>query len=376
MITATLPEPARYGRCVDDPMNALKMQQRFSPALAPLGLAYGLAMRARRAMWGSLLARFNCPCACVSIGNISWGGTGKTPLVEWLMHWAVARKLRAAVLTRGYGAVLQRPPVMVSPRHSARDVGDEPLMLALSCPQVPVIVDPNRRRGARSAIVRLSPDLIFLDDGFQHIPLHRDLDLVLLRPEDLHEHWNRVIPAGSWREPHTALRHAGAFLIKCDPATMHALAPAMAHRLEEFGKPVFSFSLRPTVLRQVGGDREVTPGELDNRPYVLVTGVGQPEQVKRTVTAYMGYAPQQTFVRPDHHRYTFKEVDRLVSTRHLVICTAKDAVKLRIFPAPNIWYLHTELEFGPALWTDEAFPAWWDNWWTTVGALPRRSRPR
>lgn len=357
-------------------MNALKMQQRFSPALTPFGLLYGLAMRMRRGLWGSVLSRFTSPCPCVSIGNISWGGTGKTPLVEWLMHWAAAKKLRAAVLSRGYGAVLQRPPVMVSPRHSARDVGDEPLMLALSCPQVPVIVDPNRRRGARNAIARLNPNVIFLDDGFQHIPLHRDLDLVLLRPEDLHEQWNRVIPAGSWRETHTALQHAGAFLIKCSPEAMHALAPALTHRLEGFAKPVFSFSLKPTVLRQVGGEREITPAQANNRPYVLVTGVGQPEQVKHTVTTYMGYAPQQTFVRPDHHRYTFKEVDRLVASRNMVICTAKDAVKLRMFPAPNIWCLHTEIEFGPFLWAQDTFPAWWDHWWTTVGSLPRLSTRR
>jgi tetraacyldisaccharide 4'-kinase len=209
----------------------------------------------------------------------------------------------------------------------------------------------------------MRPELILMDDGFQHLSMDRDLDLVLLRPEDLGEQWNRVIPAGSWREPPSALDCAGAFLVKCPPDAAEALMPLAAQRLERFGKPVFTFSLSPLDLRQVDGEGVVTPAEVNSRPYMLVTGVGEPEQVKATVTAYMGYGPDESMIHPDHHRFTFREVEAMAASRKPVICTAKDAAKMRLFPCANVWYLRTDLQFGPSLWTDLAFPDWWNAWW-------------
>jgi len=258
---------------------------------------------------------------------------------------------------------LQHPPVMVNPRHTAREVGDEPLMLAHSCPQIPVLVDPERRRAADLAVSRLRPDLILLDDGLQHLGMERDLDLVLLRPEDLGAQWNRVIPAGSWREPESALERADAFFIKCPPHAMETLMPAAVERLARFGKPLFNFSLAPMHLCRIDGEAAISAADLENRPYTLVTGVGEPEQVKATVAAYIGYDPKEVIAHPDHHRYTLREVECMAASRTMIICTAKDAAKLRLFSCPDTWYLRTELQFGPALWTDSPFPDWWNAWW-------------
>ena len=351
-------------------MSVRGLQKSLSILLTPFGMMYGLAMRLRRRLW-NVLPRFACPCACVSVGNIAWGGTGKTPLTEWLMHWAAAREIRAVVLSRGYKARLQHPPVVVSPQYSAASVGDEPLMLALSCPQAPVLVDPKRRRAAALAVERLRPELMVLDDGFQHVAVKRNLDLVLLRPEDLRSEWNRVIPAGSWREPWTALHAAGAFLIKCPPEIMHELTPAATTRLEAFGRPLFSFELAPVHLRRVGGEESMTAAEAERRPYALVTGVGNPEQVTSTVSAYMGYAPDTIVSYPDHHRYTSREAEQLAANKRLIICTAKDAAKLRQFQVPDIWYLRTEVRFGPALWADKPFPGWWEDWWNIHRPSPQ-----
>ena len=352
------------------------LQPQFSPLLLPFSIVYGEAMLLRRHLSQTrLMPRFRAPCACVSVGNIAWGGAGKTPLIEWLMHWTVEHKVKAATLSRGYGGQVNRPPVMVGPRHTAREVGDEPLMLVHSCPQVPVLVDPERRRAARLAVSRLRPELLLLDDGFQHVDMERDLDLMLLRPEDLGADWNRVIPAGCWREPESVLEHADAFLIKCPPSMMEALMPAAIKRLERFGKPLFSFFLAPLHLRRVDNTETIIDPHLKNKPYILITGVARPEQVKDTVTSYVGYAPEEVIVHPDHHRYSYREVERLNASRKMVICTAKDAAKLRLFPCPAIWYLRTEVQFGPSLWTDASFPDWWNAWWQTKGKDMQLPKP-
>jgi tetraacyldisaccharide 4''-kinase len=352
-------------------MDPLKLQKQLSPILKPISGLYGAAMRARHKAWETSSSRYACDCPCVSVGNIAWGGTGKTPIVEWLMHWAAAERLRGVVLSRGYGAKIQNPPVRILSRHAPWEVGDEPLMLALSCPAVPVLVDPERRRSADWAMQHMRPQLVLLDDGFQHVALARDLDLVLLRPNDLRDEWNRVIPAGSWRESADALERAGAFLIKCSPDELHALAPSIVTRLERFGKPVFSFQLVPRCLRRVGGSETLSAPELIQHPYILLTGVGEPEQVKHTVADFMGYDPLESIFKPDHHRFAFDEVQALAHRRHMVICTAKDAVKLRMLPAPNFWYLETDVRFGPAVWAEQNFPEWWEAWWRSHTLSPQ-----
>ena len=181
-------------------MNPLSWQKRLRPLLTPVSLLYRRILAARRAKWeneGS--PAFRPVCQCVSVGNIAWGGTGKTPVVDWLLGWSEARGLRAVVLSRGYKAQPPELPLHVSPSRTPGEAGDEPLMLALEHPSAAVMVDPDRRRSGRWAEERLSPDLFVLDDGFQHVKVRRDLDIVLLRPDDLGDGWGRVIPAGAWR---------------------------------------------------------------------------------------------------------------------------------------------------------------------------------
>ena len=143
-------------------------------------------MKARRFLWEKgLFKDFTPAYPCVAVGNIAWGGSGKTPLVDWLLSRTAKQGLEAVVLTRGYGA---HPPVLpfpVSPASTAEEAGDEPLMLRLRHPAAAILVDPVRARAARLAEQTLNPDLLVLDDGFQHLAVRRHLNLVLLRPEDL-----------------------------------------------------------------------------------------------------------------------------------------------------------------------------------------------
>lgn len=349
-------------------MRPATLQHALRWFLAPFGTLYGLVMALRARLWQQEVWQiFKPECPCVAVGNIAWGGTGKTPLVDWLLCWAENHNLHAVVLTRGYKARLVAPPTLVTSTHSAETVGDEPLMLQRGHPKASVLVDPVRRRSGAFALERLAPDLLILDDGMQHMAVARDLDLVVLRPEDLTQDWNRVIPAGPWRENASALARAGAFLIKASPDQMTDLAPLLSARLECFQRPVFSFSLEPAELVRVG-EKDTPPNcsapAFGSRPYALMTGVGNPAHVLETVTAFMHAPPVTHRVFPDHHRYTPDDV--LALSGLPIVCTAKDAVKLLpLAHLAELWALHVRVTFGPALWTAQPFPVWWDAWWNS-----------
>lgn len=280
-------------------MNPLSWQKRLRPLLTPVSLLYRRILAARRAKWeneGS--PAFRPVCQCVSVGNIAWGGTGKTPVVDWLLGWSEARGLRAVVLSRGYKAQPPELPLHVSPSRTPGEAGDEPLMLALEHPSAAVMVDPDRRRSGRWAEERLSPDLFVLDDGFQHVKVRRDLDIVLLRPDDLGDGWGRVIPAGAWREGPEALERADVFMIKCSPEAWESLRPACERRLAGFRRPLFSFSLRPGSLRKIGTGECRDADAFAGKPYALATGVGDPAQVWETVARFMGRRARRIYCLP------------------------------------------------------------------------------
>ena len=344
-------------------MNPLRWQQRLRPVLTPVSRLYERLMAARRAKWEAADSpAFRPSRPCVSVGNIAWGGTGKTPVVDWLLGWSEARGLRAVVLSRGYKTAPPELPLRVQTSHTPGEAGDEPLMLALEHPESAIVVDPDRGRAGRWAEEELLPDLFVLDDGFQHVKVRRDLDIVLLRPDDLGDEWGRVIPAGAWREGPETLNRTDAFMIKCPPETWEALRPACERRLAGFGRPLFTFALRPVCLRSLRGNERREAGDFAGRPYAVVGGVGDPAQVVRTVTAFMGCQPAETVAFPDHHAYGAGDAARLERLGMPVICTCKDAVKLRELPLSDVWALRVEAAFGPKLWSEAAFPDWLDAW--------------
>lgn len=341
------------------------VQRSFSVVLKPCGWLYGRIMRVRERLYGSGVLRSWIPSTpTVSVGNIGWGGTGKTPVADWFLGWAGRRELRAVLLTRGYRAKPKTLPYIVLPGALAEEAGDEPLMLAGNHPDACVVVDPDRGRGGRMAQEAFDPGLIVLDDGFQHMAVERHLNLVLLRPDDLNEEWDRVIPAGSWREPQAALRRADAFMIKVSPEGFENLKSAIDRRLGLLFKPVFSFSLAPTGVRQVVSEERAR--DFGGTPYLLVSGVGQPGQVEATAKAYFGYAPARHIVFKDHHAYTKKDVVSIVERAQsagceAILCTPKDAVKLGPLCTEAFWRFDLRVEFGPStLGGQISFESWWE----------------
>ncbi|HKI81946.1 MAG TPA: tetraacyldisaccharide 4'-kinase, partial [Pseudodesulfovibrio sp.] len=342
------------------------VQRALYPLLRPFSWIYGGVMRVRAGLYRrGLLPRWEAPALTVSVGNIGWGGSGKTPVADWLLGWAESKSIPVALLTRGYRAKPKRLPYEVKPGALAEEAGDEPLMLARAHEKALIMVDPNRSRAGRLAVQKAHPELIILDDGFQHMAVQRHVNLVLLRPEDLREGWNRVIPAGSWREPEAALRRADAFMIKVGPKGFGLLRPSIDERLARFGKPVFSFRLLPTGLRSVIGAETVR--DFEGEPYLLATGVGDPAQVKATAEAYFGYPPKKHQVFRDHHTLSKQDaLDLAQEAAQLgcagVLCTPKDAVKLGAMCTEVFWQFDLSLEFGPSTLGEGAkFSTWWDR---------------
>ena len=282
----------------------------------------------------------------VSVGNLTTGGTGKTPFIAWLVRWFRERELWPGVLSRGYKA-------------GPDGLNDEARLLAELFPGLPHEQDPDRVAGG-SRLVDLGVDVILLDDGFQHRRLVRDLDLVLIdatRPWGFARQPGRpargaLLPRGLLREsPRAAARAHGVVLTRTDLCSAEELA-ALEAELEQLlpGLPRILTSHRPARLRPLLAADSTLPRaptleleRLRGREVDLASGIGNPSAFQATIEA-LGARVATHRVLPDHHEYSGEELRDLGRARPLVV-TAKDAVKLRPHaPAEaEIWILDVEL---------------------------------
>jgi tetraacyldisaccharide 4'-kinase len=294
--------------------------QRFGLRLACL--PYGLAVRLRnvcyqRGWWRSRRA----PVPVVSVGNLTVGGTGKTPCVEFVARFYRGLGRRVTVLSRGYGGGGGR--------------NDEALVLEENLPDVPHLQGADRVASAQTAVEELEAEILVLDDGFQHRRLARDLDVVLI---DATDPWGQgyLLPRGLLREPPSSLRRASiVVLTRCDqvgPGEKEALRQQVT-RLAP-GVPVVETRHQPVDL--VNSDGETAALDvLRGRPVAAFCGIGNPDAFRRTladqgatVSAFRTYA--------DHHAYGRADVEELHGWAHglgegtPVVTTQKDLVKLRL----------------------------------------------
>jgi tetraacyldisaccharide 4'-kinase len=317
----------------------------FAPrlALAPLSLAYGVVVRARAALYrrGALRSR-TVGAPVVSVGNLTAGGTGKTPLVEWLARAVAAEGRRVCVLTRGYAREDARRRLVVSDGAGvladARAAGDEPLLLAerLLPFGVAVVCDADRAAAARFAIESFGSEVFILDDGFQHVRLARDLNVATL---DATDPWGggRLLPAGLLREPVKQLARADCVVItRAELSEDLDGLRAEASRLSG-GRPLFSARTRTTGFKPVAREARDEPvGRASLPPAVAAfCGVGNPRAFFANL-AREGFELRHARAFADHHAYTRQDVDAVERAARLkgaevLITTAKDAVKLREF---------------------------------------------
>ncbi len=293
---------------------------------------YARAARARRRSWERPGRRRALDRAVVSVGNLRVGGTGKTPVVSHVAQVLLAAGERPAILSRGYA---RRSPsaavVVVSDgvriRGDLDRSGDEPLMLARALPGVVVLVCADRHRAGRVAEGTLGTTVHVLDDGFQHLPLARDVDLVIVTADDLQD--PRTLPSGRLREALGTAALADAILV---PDVTADEAAGIATRL---GAPR-GFAIRTTVGPPRRLDVEAVSAPLEpGTPVLAVAGIARPERFF-DAAARTGHPVAGTMVFRDHHRYSASDVRRLVSAAArsgagAILTTEKDSMRLLAF---------------------------------------------
>ncbi|HVF29059.1 MAG TPA: tetraacyldisaccharide 4'-kinase [Pyrinomonadaceae bacterium] len=330
----------------------------LSPVLMLLSLVYGAVTRARAALYkAGALGTHNVGVPVISVGNITTGGTGKTPVVTSIARVLARDGRRVCILSRGYGRTDPKSRVVVSDGErlfaDAREGGDEPRLLAEILLGVAAVVsDADRVAAARWAVQNLNSDAFILDDGFQHLRIARDLNIVTL---DGIAPWGhrKLLPRGFLRESPRSLARADCIIITRAEQTPNLDAlRAEARRLSNGRASVLSCRTRTSGVRPLSSSAfDDTPaGKLLPQPVIAFCALGNP----RAFFAHIrrdGYQAIHTQAFPDHHVYTQSDVDLLAraGAKHGVqtlLTTAKDAVKLRSlrFDVP-CYVLDVDLEF-------------------------------
>jgi tetraacyldisaccharide 4'-kinase len=338
-------------------------------AISPWQWLYAGAHRLRAGWYAGRAGRL--PRPVVSIGNLHWGGGGKTPLVAAVARHLRQRGLAVCILSRGYGGG-GRGVRLVSrgggPLLEAAEAGDEPVLLAGELPGVAVVVGADRLAAGREALARLqpAPQVFLLDDGFSHLALRRDLDLLALPAADPFG-GGRLWPGGRLREPLAAVARADAALLTGvmpapagtpggPPAVGAALARAL--RARGFSGAGFACATRPgaALLHAPAGSVALAPGS----KVFLVSAIAHPERFAATV-AELDFVVMGELRFPDHHRYPPASLQRIAarveaSGAAAALVTSKDRVKLLGRLAVPLAELPITAEPEAAFWTwlDEA----------------------
>jgi len=306
----------------------------------------GVVARARRGLYGAgVLTPERLPRPVVSVGNLVLGGAGKTPHVLHLARWLSGGGRRVAVLSRGYGRK-SRGVVWVTRGDGrivdAREGGDEPVLLARSLPGVPVVVAECRAEAGREVLAREAVDVFLLDDGFQHLSLHRDVDLLLV--DCARGLSNRMtLPLGPLREPPSHARFAdGLVITKCpDPGAGERTARTVPFPP---GRPRAFSRLVPQGLvgRDGAPEASVAPGQ----DILAFSGLARNGPFRETLEG-AGYRVRRHLSFPDHHEYSRGDLDRIAreAAGLPAVTTEKDLVRLpEVVPFP-VFALRVAVEF-------------------------------
>lgn len=273
----------------------------------------------------------------IVIGNLSVGGTGKTPCVIALAKYLLTQELKVGVISRGYGGKSQHYPRQVSTEDSAAVVGDEPLLLAQQLP-CPVIVDPQRYRAAVYLQQHYELDVIISDDGLQHYSLPRAYEILIIdQRRGLGN--TQMLPAGPLREPLKRLQSVDQILVNGDGSTTFKGLERLPSSI-----PISSMQIVPLHFRHLADNSLRQPQQAFDSPVHALAGIGNPERfftTLRELNIEIIPHPQR-----DHHRFSrppqFK--DKLP-----LIITTKDSVKYTLFNEPNVWVLDIEAELSDSL---------------------------
>lgn len=299
-------------------------------ALRPLEWLYRVVISTRRSAYVSgRKAVWRAPVPVIVVGNITLGGTGKSPLVAWLGRWLSEQGWQPGIVSRGYGGKALRYPLYVGVDSPVTQSGDEPLMLAQQT-GLPVVVDPDRPRGARQ-LIAAGCDIVISDDGLQHLALGRDIELLVVDGERGFGN-ARCLPAGPLREPLSRLDDVDAVIVNGEPR-------------QPLEVPSHRMNLQPARWRRLADGLCHPAHELPFTGSVhALAGIGHPQRFFTTLEA-LGVT-FEAHPLPDHHHFSAKDLQ--FNDARAVVMTAKDAVKCRPFADERCWALDVEACPEPA----------------------------
>ena len=335
----------------------------LAAGLSTLSVGYRAALLVRGLSYDwRLLSTRRLPCPVVSLGNLTVGGSGKTPLVELAALTLVALGAAPAVVSRGYGRSTRGVYVVAdrqSVRLGARGAGDEPLLLAERLPGIPVVVGENRFEAGRHAVETLGASVVVLDDGFQNRTIAKSLEILVVSARSP---WGngRLFPSGRLREPLSALQRAQLVVVTNPRGDEDVEAVTRTLRLHDSPAPVASARYEPIEARRVGDGARVPVADLTRRRLLAFGGLAAPRSFMETAKG-LGI-PLAGFIEfGDHHWYTDGDLAEVARRAALagaegLITTEKDAMRLRDLALPRLplWILSVRMVIatGQAAWVN------------------------
>lgn len=307
--------------------------------LSPFGLLVScLTQRKHRKFLSGIAECYRPPVPVIVVGNITVGGTGKTPLVIWLVKQLQLNGYRPGIVSRGYGARPPHYPYLIQSADTATTAGDEPLML-FKRTGVPVVIDPRRAQAAQALLDQTDCDVIISDDGLQHYALARTFEIIVL--DGTRGTGNQhLLPAGPLREPRNRLSNVNAIVINGEPR--HDSLQKLKHQ------PHYTMQIVPGQFKSLT-DHTISSAEhiRTQSNWVAVAGIGNPERFFVTLEQLGIRFERISF--PDHHAYSRGDFSSFVGTP--ILTTEKDSVKLQTLHLQG-WYLSVEAQLQPGLIDD------------------------
>jgi len=263
----------------------------------------------------------------IVVGNITVGGTGKTPFVIWFANYLKTQGYKPGIVSRGYGGKADHYPFDVEAKSDPSVAGDEPVLIARNT-QCPVVIDPKRTRAAQYLLSEHDCNIIISDDGLQHYALGRDIEIAIVDGERRYAN-GFCLPAGPLREPVSRLKHVD-FIVNNG-----------GHAPGEFTMQLIDKELHAVS----GGSHPLPKGS--HTSVQAIAGIGNPERFFKRLE-HLGYE-FISHIFPDHHQYSFADIN--FGEDDVILMTEKDAVKCEAFADHRHWYLPVEAEVNPAFQT-------------------------
>lgn len=325
-------------------------------AFAPLSLAWEWVYRVRRSFYEyGVFKKTTFKVPVISVGNLSFGGTGKTPTIIWLAEWLIKHGLTPVVLTRGYKGQLEHSSGLLKSGQKFRlnpyDYGDEPLMISNKMSRGAVIVGKRRSENLLKYFSEVKPDVVLLDDGFQHLQIYRSFNIVLFdatMPFNLY----KVAPLGYLREGMSALKDADAIIIsRADMVTPEKLERLQEQLREHYhhNPPVALTSYKPVGVFDVHDKYIFSNHELKGLRAIAVTAIASPDSFYKYLETF-GVEITERVSFPDHYFFTPEDVNDLLikasQQSAIIICSEKDMVKMkRVSLDSRILFTKVKVEF-------------------------------